>query len=314
MALWSKRLRRRFLRRLRRGSVKKVEWHCNNSLRTSRTIRNPFSELPDELTLKISDFLIPKDQNDFRLVDKFLFKLLPDTTPGFLRLCKSDQSTESEKKSLGILIDLVTEANSAVARNSVVQVCSILWKQRMLTLDDTCTEFSEVSTLSGLKNLEELDLSFSRVSEISAIAELTNLNILKLGNTNVSNISALNRLKKLKALHLERTQVSDISALSKLCKLEYLNLAESQVSELSAIAGLANVRQLHLADTPISEISMLSSLTNLEVLDLEWTEISEISALKKLRSLKQLYLLGSLVSDVSVLSGLIRVGLTITGL
>ncbi len=132
-------------------------------------------------------------------------------------------------------------------------------------LDLSYRNISSVS-LEWLKNLKELDLTWTRVKDLDFLKWFTDLEKLSLKDTRVSDISALEWLKNLKELDLSKTEVSDISSLK----------------------GLTNLEKLSLKDTKISDISALEWLTNLRDLDLSWTKITDIKALKWLKKLREL--------------------------
>ena len=127
--------------------------------------------------------------------------------------------------------------------------------------------------LTGLEyavNLTSLDIrSSSNVSDISALANLTELETLNLPSDDVSDISALANLTKLKRLNLRFTDVSDVSPLQNLTNLEDLRLGHTDVSDISALANLTKLEVLGLSYTDVSDISALVNLPKLEQLDLE---------------------------------------------
>lgn len=94
--------------------------------------------------------------------------------------------------------------------------------------------------VSGLKNLEALDLSYSAVSNagLAQLSGLKNLVQLNLGDTSISNggLPHLRGLKNLVLLDLQNTTIEDdgLEHLKGLKNLEYLNLRFSYVSETGA--------------------------------------------------------------------------------
>ncbi|GMT50230.1 MAG: hypothetical protein IEMM0008_1769 [bacterium] len=79
-------------------------------------------------------------------------------------------------------------------------------------------------TINQLKNLKELDLSWTDVSDLTPLKSLTNLEELNLSNTQVIDITPLYVLEDLKKLVLFNTKVShkDVLTLKKIlpkCKI-----------------------------------------------------------------------------------------------
>ena len=63
-------------------------------------------------------------------------------------------------------------------------------------LDLAGTEISDVSALSGLVNLETLNLAYNRIVDVSPLASLPNLKDLQLHENNISDFSPLDRLRQ----------------------------------------------------------------------------------------------------------------------
>ena len=142
---------------------------------------------------------------------------------------------------------------------------------------DLFSTLSDISALSGLTTLGNLNLSGTYVSDIEVLSELTSLRTLKLQNTGVSNISALKGLTSLRNLDLSGTDVSDINALSGLTALRNLDLSGTDVSNIKALSGLTALTKLNLSNNKdLTNISVLSSLTNLTELDFRNLIISSI--------------------------------------
>ncbi|MHC6181195.1 leucine-rich repeat domain-containing protein [Clostridium sp. JNZ X4-2] len=135
-----------------------------------------------------------------------------------------------------------------------------------LNLEDTCstnTTISDISVLSGLKNLQYLNLSRNNVEDVSSLGDLTNLQYLDLDSNPVNNISALSKLTNLQTLLLSKysgnsqvkyDKINDISALSGLKNLTTLDLSyNSGITDLSTLKGLTNLKSLVLYGITIDD-------------------------------------------------------------
>ena len=165
-------------------------------------------------------------------------------------------------------------------------------------------QISDISALSNLTNLWWLFISRTPISDISVLSNLVNLEWLSISHTNVIDISVLSNMSKLRHLDANHTKISDLSPLSDLSILNRLDLIGTQVSDVSALSNLTNLEWLDLGITLISDVSDLSDLTKLKVLSISHTFTSDISAVSSLIELEQLNLESTLVSDVSALSNL----------
>ena len=185
----------------------------------------------------------------------------------------------------------------------------ILNNEKKLDLSEKgLSNISDISALANLTNLQTLDLSGNGISDISALKSLTNLQTLNLSSNNISDISALGNLTNLQTLNLSGNKIiSDISALKSLTNLQTLDLSGNNISDISALESLTNLQTLNLSGNNISDISALESLTNLKTLKtlhLSSNKISDISALANLTNLQTLYLSNNNIRDVSLLGNL----------
>ena len=167
---------------------------------------------------------------------------------------------------------------------------------------------SDVSSLSGLKQLTSLYLHNNNVADISSLSGLTQLIHLNLSGNAVADISSLSNFTQLIELHLSDNAVSDISSLSNFTQLESLVLYNNSISDVSPLAKLPQLTYLFLNLNNISDISPLSGLNQLTSLSLGDNNIADVSALSGLNQLTSLYLHNNSIADVSPL-----VALNLTG-
>ena len=145
-----------------------------------------------------------------------------------------------------------------------------------------------ITPLSGVTNLEWLDLSRTQVADLSPLSGLTNLKWLEVNDTRVTDVSPLSGLQALESLDFGGTQVTDISKLSGLTTLKRLGLSKTQVADLSPLSDLTGLSSLTLSDTHVTDLSPLSNLAALERLELGDTQVSDLSNLSGLTTLKSL--------------------------
>ncbi len=135
------------------------------------------------------------------------------------------------------------------------------------------THFGVISegivALTGLEyatNLKLLWLWDNQISNVSALSGLMELMDLDLSGNQISDVSALSGLMDLTDLDLSGNQISDVSALSGLTDLTDLDLSGNQISDVSPLSGPTDLRRLDMCDNQISDISGLSGLTGLRLL------------------------------------------------
>ena len=97
---------------------------------------------------------------------------------------------------------------------------------------DNRGSLSDLSPLSNLTKLREINLNDQKVRDLSPLADLTNLEVLTLLFNDVDDLSPLANLTNLGTLNLAGNQVRDLSALAGLTDLDILNLDLNAVRDL----------------------------------------------------------------------------------
>jgi len=139
--------------------------------------------------------------------------------------------------------------------------------ERLTLADNEITDIS-ISSLSRLKELTWLDLSYNQISNISVLSNLTKLVRLSLSHNLISDISSLSGLVELKYLYMDEIITNDISSLSNLFLLKDLSLKYSHPYQAQ----------------PLNDISSLLGLTELIKVDLRGNCIFNFSAVVNVRT------------------------------
>ena len=93
--------------------------------------------------------------------------------------------------------------------------------------------------LKGLVGLKILSAARSRITDISPLSGLVNLEELELfGNQLISDVSPLASMHKLRRLNLHRNNITDVSSLASLRSLVWVDLAFNNISDISPMEGL----------------------------------------------------------------------------
>jgi Leucine-rich repeat (LRR) protein len=165
---------------------------------------------------------------------------------------------------------------------------------------------SDVSPLADLSSLEFLWLDQNYlISDISPLSGLTQLRQLNLQANRVSDLSPLGELRELEYLNImDNDRIDDISGVANLTKLRELWIQHSLVSSIDPISRLTHLHTLWITRCEVADITPLSSLVNLAMLNLDFNKIVDISALGGLTALEMLYLGENQVRDVSPIRGL----------
>jgi len=164
----------------------------------------------------------------------------------------------------------------------------------------------DVTPLTGLTELRDLNLARNEIEDIGPLAELGGLTSLSLTGNPIRDITPLAALTGLTRLQVEQTAgVADLGALSGLASLTRLELAGNQIVDVSPLAGLTQLRWLSLRDNPgVGDVGPLRHLSRLETLSLAGTSVTDLASLAYMPHLSTLILEGTPVRDLGALIGL----------
>ena len=201
----------------------------------------------------------------------------------------------------------------------------------------------DLSVLSGLTQLEYLELEAPVLESLDGLEDMSALEELRLTiGPGLRDIGALSGLTELTSLQISNNgddpYIRDLSPLSGLTQLKTLDFRSNGIEDLSPLAGLTQLQDLHLmgSEATYTTTAPLSGLTQLRVLSLpsmadpanyldlsglsNLTELTEFSfyggvtsyaPLKNLTKLQSLSLMGNYYDgegpgDLSAFSGLTR--------
>jgi len=240
-----------------------------------------------------------------------LYDIVKQNLTGVIELNLSNQGITnarlSEMVASGEIPTNVTHLRLAV--NSISDISPLSGLMNLEALDLWGNQVNDVSPLGDLTNLTELILWGNRFDDISALENLTNLVRFNVGDNVEFNgdLSVLKNFTSLTNLGLGCTWQNrmDFSPIGTLENLESLQLwGVSQLSDISIFENLTNLTHLTIHASGISDFSNLSNLTSMISLDLQGNRINDISTLRlySFPNLTELYLWNNQISDVSKLS------------
>ena len=246
----------------------------------------------------------------------------------FLDWCqKRDSLTLEAKHTVEVILERIRIQDCQQAHQKLLT-------QRSLNLSNHLqrSQIEDISALSSLTHLEELDLKANAIKDLTPLSPLVNLqtlyleygtshnkrNILKHGETPLD-LTPLASLKKLQKLHLTGNVITNLTPLASLKNLRTLILHNiafpesapdtttqySRKLDLTPLSNLTNLEEIHISANPnIENFTPLSSLINLRLLNLSESNVKDITFLSSLTNLEELYLIQNEIKDIAPLSGL----------
>lgn len=179
---------------------------------------------------------------------------------------------------------------SVLSANSGLQV---LWMKG--------NPIAEISALSEMKELTELDVAETKVDDLSclqgipvrrlycensnvkgeaAFLDFPNLISLRVSGMNTENLEKIAKLKSLKLLAVFDSQVTDLKMFEEMYALESLDVSGSRsLMSLEGAEKIPNLNYLGIAYTGVSEIPESFSCQRLEMLDMGGLDIADYTPL-----------------------------------
>lgn len=145
-------------------------------------------------------------------------------------------------QAIGYIADVITPADLCVK-----EIPPLHYFTQLKILDLTHNCVNDLSGLKGLKNLEILILHENYgIDDISVLSELTSLKEIDLWGAGINDISPLKNLVNLERLCLICCDITDISPLSNLTKLTDLDLGNNPIIDIHPLANLTQLEELSI--------------------------------------------------------------------
>ncbi|MBU5436975.1 leucine-rich repeat domain-containing protein [Tissierella sp. MSJ-40] len=152
-------------------------------------------------------------------------------------IIRDESEIESEDITKGDLLE-VTSLYLPWALYGDLNIEDLKYLKNLQTLDLSFYETDfDLSSLSKLKKLEELNLFGNKISDLRGLEGLINLRSLDLANNNISDLTPLRNLTNLTKLRLnDNGSITDIKALANLVNLTELSLPKDSIKDYTPTA------------------------------------------------------------------------------
>jgi internalin A len=187
-----------------------------------------------------------------------------------------------------------------------------LSKLRILYIDD-CGEcggdntVTDISPLSGLANLEEVDFWNNNVTDIAALSGKNNLTTVQFSGNDITAVN-LSELPNLASLEARGNRIKTVNLRDDMPSLATLDLRYNYINSVSMTGGFPQLTRLDLSNQYITDIGFISGLTSLSVLFLNGNNIRDLTPLQNNTNfpsiLTELNLSNNNIEDVRPLSNL----------
>lgn len=163
---------------------------------------------------------------------------------------------------------------------------------------------SDLSPISKLSALQEVNLSGTPVSDLMPLRNLNNLQTLNISNTNVASLEPLHYCTHIRQLVLKGSNVADLSLLVNFPELEDLDISNTKVKSLDPVKDLVMIDDLRLANTMVADLAPVAALVRMEILNISSTPVKSLEPLKGMDKLKILLADSTGVSSLAPIDNL----------
>ena len=111
-----------------------------------------------------------------------------------------------------------------------------------------------------LSTAKVLDLSNKNLEDLSPLSLVGPLPELNLSGNNISNVEALRALTSLRYLNLGQNKLADVGPLGLLTQLQTLTLSDNPISNLSPLGTLTNLEFIFVGRVESADVTLDSTL------------------------------------------------------
>jgi Leucine-rich repeat (LRR) protein len=177
------------------------------------------------------------------------------------------------------------------------------WTELSNEFGNGAAPITDLSGIECFSALEKLTITKGRLVDLTPISRLSSLKEIELTNTGVREIKALEKLPKLTKLVLSKNQITDTAQFAKLIQLESLTLDNNQISDIAPLVKLSRLQWLSLAGNRITKAGALSKMIQLKGINLDKNQVRDIRFVKNLKNLVSFSLSDNGITDLRPLAG-----------
>ncbi|MBL8910455.1 MAG: WGR domain-containing protein [Archangium sp.] len=177
----------------------------------------------------------------------------------------------------------------AIDAKTKLEPLRALTKLKVLKLTGTLKGFVDLSFVSGMKALQELDIRGPPVKSLAPLASASSLMKLGISHGAVDDLTPLSKLKSFKQLFLPGHKLTTLAPLAAMTTLTYIQVPQNQITDVSPLAKSKSLRFVGLKQNQVRDVSALSGLMEVDTMYLEGNpavdgDTSSLRGLKKLKT------------------------------
>ncbi|CAL6110957.1 leucine-rich_repeat domain-containing protein [Hexamita inflata] len=161
-----------------------------------------------------------------------------------------------------------------------------------------------INRLEQMKSVVELSLRGNRISEIGVLSGMNQLQKLDMAQNNLKSIRGIEQLINLIEIDLSENTITDINCLKFMKQLKSVNLSKNKITLAEDLESLTNLLTLKLSNNNLNRINFVKPMKNLLHLDVSFNQIKDIDVIKDLVKLVDLRLDGNKIESFGALESL----------
>ncbi len=194
-----------------------------------------------------------------------------------------------------------------LSRCGLVNITSLSPLENLEDLDLSYNSISDINALSGMKYLRQLNLRSNAVSSLESLKFAAKLHILDISENNIPSLAPLSNCTQMEKLTADDNDISDIGVVAKMPELTILCASRNMIFDASAVASCTAMTRLELADNSLTAIDMIADMPQLSYLDISHNLVAEIPALNvETCRLSSFYASYNKLESVAHLAGLLE--------
>ena len=210
---------------------------------------------------------------------------------------------DNELTTLSSLTELTELQKLDVSGNeiAVFGTAGKLQNLQYLNMADNPMEEIDLSTLSDLANLTELNVSGCGIESIEGI-NTGNLTTLNVSYNQIDSAAALEKAEKLRTLDISYNMLTEADGLKSCISLQELSMEGNLLESIAWIEPLSGLTNINLAQTGLVEENLiyLQNMKNLQTLDISGNMIFSLSIITDLESLQKITISYTPLSDTDI--------------
>ncbi|CAL6103915.1 leucine-rich_repeat protein [Hexamita inflata] len=161
-----------------------------------------------------------------------------------------------------------------------------------------------INGLENMKSLVELSLRGNRISEIGVLSGMNQLQKLDIAQNNLKSIRGIEQLINLIEIDLSENTITEINSLKFMKQLKSVNLSKNKITLAEDLESLTNLLTLKISNNNLNRINFVKHMTNLFHLDASFNQIKDIDVIKNLVKLVDLRLDGNKIESFGAIESL----------